>query len=427
MPRNAFYIGLAGFGTVGSGLADVLAMNRAWIKRRTGRDIVIKTVADLDANKKNTVQALGASFTTDAQNLIRDPEVDIVVELIGGTNVARELIKAALKAGKHVVTANKALLAEFGPELFALAAAGDKHLGYEASVAGGIPLVQTFKGSLAGNRTEKVLGILNGTSNFILTEMTVRGMDFTAALKLAQEKGYAEADPTLDIEGVDAAHKLVLLVRLAFGKDFPLSRLTVTGISKVEPMDIHFAREFGYQIKLIAQAGEINGKIEAGVFPALVPETDLLAAVHGSFNAVRLTGNAGPIMLHGYGAGDLPTGSAVLADIMAVARGREPDNTGFVDPDLPPAQVMDPLECEYRHYFRFVVADRPGVMAGIAHAMAGREISIAQAVQKGDESAENVPIVFLTHTAKAGAVKSVLEEINAMDFILAPTVHYRIL
>jgi len=427
VPRNAFYIGLAGFGTVGSGLAKVLAMNRAWVKRRTGRDMVIKTVADLHKDKESSAQAIGASFTTDSRDLIRDPEIDVVVELIGGTNAARDLIKDALLAGKHAVTANKALLAEHGTELFALAAKAGLHLGYEASVAGGIPLVQTFKGSLAGNRTEKVLGILNGTSNFILTEMTVRGMDFKAALKLAQEKGYAEADPTLDVEGVDAAHKLVLLIRLAFGKDFPLSGLTITGISKVEPMDIHFAREFGYRIKLIAQAGEVNGKIEAGVFPALVHETDLLAAVHGSFNAVRLTGNAGPILLHGYGAGDLPTGSAVLADIMAVARGREPDNTGFVDPDLPRAQIMDPLECEYRHYFRFVVADRPGVMAGISAAMAGRGISIAQAVQKGDESAENVPIVFLTHAAPAGAVQAVLKEIDAMDFILAPTVHYRIL
>jgi homoserine dehydrogenase len=420
-------VGIAGFGTVGSGLAGVMQANAEACEKRTGRKVVISAVADRDPAKKPTIEALGAQYVGDAGDLIDRDDVDVVVELIGGTTYAGTLIENALNAGKHVVTANKALLAEKGEPLFKLAAEKDLHLGFEAAVAGGIPIVQTIKETLAGNDLHTILGIMNGTANFVLTMMTEEGMDFDAALKLAQDKGYAEADPTLDIGGGDAGHKIVLLIRLAFGMHYPFEDLSLTGISGVTPLDIAFAEDFGCRIKLIAMGRKVDGKIEAGVFPALVPHSYLLASVTGSFNAVRLEGNGGPVMLYGYGAGDLPTGSAVLADILNIARGCAPNNTGFADYLAPPAAKADPAEIESKHYFRFTVADRPGVMAGISKALGDREISIENAVQKGDPRGGETPIVFFTHEAKAGPVLTAIQEIDEMDFIVAPTVHYRVL
>jgi homoserine dehydrogenase len=420
-------VGLAGFGTVGSGLAEVLRENRDWVASRLGRPVALKAVAERDHAKKPAIEAFGAAFVDDWRKLVDDPAIEVVVELIGGTGVARECIRTALEKGKHVVTANKALLAEHGGELFPLAAKMGLHLGYEASVAGGIPLVQTFKGGLCANRTLKLIGILNGTANFILTEMSLRGMDFADALKMAQDKGFAEADPTLDIEGVDTAHKLVLLIRLAFGKDYPLAKLPVTGITVVTPMDIAFAREFGFGIKLLAQAREVDGRIEAGVYPALVPDHYLLAQVSGSLNAVRLEGNAGPIMLYGHGAGALPTGSAVLADIVHCGRGYAPDNTGFTTDPLPAAEILDLDEAVSLHYLRFMVPDRPGVLRDLGGIMADHDISIAQVIQKGEDAGSGVPIVLLTHEAKAGQVHAAMRQVDAQRLALSRTMHYRIL
>jgi homoserine dehydrogenase len=419
---------LAGAGTVGGGVIELLALNREWIKRRIGRDIEIKAVLELEQNRpKVEKMAPSARFVSDMQAFVQDPEIECVVELIGGTRAAKTLLVSALEAGKHVVTANKALLAEHGQEIFPLAAAKKLHLGFEASVAGGIPLVQTLKETLAANRVQKVMGILNGTANFILTEMSVKGMEFGVALKMAQEKGFAEADPTLDIEGMDAAHKLTLLIQLAFGVYYPYEKLPVTGISVVTPMDICLAREFGYQIKLIGQAQLVNGKIEAGVFPALIPSCDMLASVQGSFNAVMLEGNAGPIMLHGYGAGALPTASAVLADIIAVAVGRDANNTGFVDEKLPDADILDLDAFVSHHYLRLTVPDRPGVLRDVGGIMAKRGISLAQVVQKGDDAGHGAPIVFLTHKASAADVHAAMRDIDASGLPLAKTMHYRIL
>ena len=420
-------VGLAGFGTVGGGLAAVLDMNRDQVLDRTGRDIRITTIAERDEARRADIEALGATMTTDWHTMVDDPDVDVVVELIGGTTVAFELIKAALTAGKHAVTANKALLAEHGHELFPLAAAKGVHLGFEASVAGGIPVVQTLKGGLAGNRIQSLVGILNGTANFILTEMTARGLDFGTALKMAQDKGYAEADPTLDIEGVDAAHKLTLLIQLALGRYYPLEDLPVTGISVVDPMDIAFAHEFGFSVKLIAQARVVEGRIEAGVYPALVPEHYLLAAVQGSFNAIRFDGNAGPVMLYGYGAGDLPTGSAVLADIMTIAKGDTPCNTGFTTPELPRAEILDLDLAQSLHYVRFMVPDQPGVLRDIGGAMADNGISIAQAIQKGENPGRGVAIVLLTHEAKADDIHKAMRQVEAMGLTVARSMHFRIL
>ena len=424
------HLGVAGFGTVGSGLARILDKNGDWIESRIGKRIRIKSVLVRDLEKARPFDpGPDTVFTADPAVLLDDPDIPVVCELMGGITFAREFIRKALLAGKHVVTANKALLAEEGEELFRLA--GDKGLGlyYEASIAGAIPIVQTLKESLAGNKVREILGILNGTANYILSEMTVAGLDFDTALAQAKELGYAEADPTLDIGGFDAAHKLALLVRLAFGRVYPYQELRIEGVSKVEPVDIAFAREFGYRIKLVGQAREVDGKLDAGVFPALVTYTFLLARVGGNYNAVRVDADAaGPIFLHGQGAGDLPTGSAVLADIMALVKDRSrPDNTGFVKEPLPRAEIMDPDLAETRHYFRFTVQDRTGVMAAISQCMADHGVSIAQVVQQEADGENNTPVVFMTHRAPYRAVRETIAEIDAMDFVTKPTVHYRIL
>jgi len=328
-----------------------------------------------------------------------------------------------------VVTANKALLAERGPELFTLAAKKGLGLYYEASCAGAVPIVETLKESLAGNRIKSIIGILNGTANYILSEMSERGLPFQVALAQAQAKGYAEADPTLDIEGMDAAHKLVLLIRLAYGRYLALSRLPVEGITRVTPEDIRFAGEFGYTIKLIGQVREVEGKLAAGVFPMLVHKQFLMANVQGAYNAIRVEGDAaGSIMLHGKGAGDLPTGSAVLADLLALARaGMVPNNTGFLEEPLPEAELLSPDDAVSPHYVHFTVRDQAGVMAAIAKSMGEHGVSIRQAVQKGEPEEDYVPIVFLTHEAPTRAVKAVLADAAAMPFIKPDPVHFRVL
>jgi homoserine dehydrogenase (EC 1.1.1.3) len=427
-------LGLGGFGTVGSGLAKILAKNVDRIEKRLGKRIEIKRVLVRDLDKQRAVDpGPGVTFTDDLDTLVNDPDIDIVVELMGGLDTARELILKAFAAGKHVVTANKHLLAVHGLELFEAASANGVGLMFEASCAGGIPIVQTLKENLAGDEIDKMLGIVNGTANYILSEMTTKGMDFKTALAEAQALGYAEADPTFDIEGFDTAHKLCVLIRMAFGVDYPLDELPIQGITTVTPMDIAFARKFGYRIKLLAHAMVLHGRLEAGVHPALVPHTYLLARVGGNYNAVRLEGNAvGPIMLHGQGAGDLPTGSAVLADIMALSHKLDGscdmiDNTGFRNQPISRAEIVPPGESESKFYFRFTVADRTGVMAAITRSMADHGVSIAQAVQDGEGGASGVPLVIISHETRADAVAAVIAEVDAMDFSVEPCVSFRIL
>lgn len=430
MDKQTINLGLAGFGTVGSGLARIIEENREWIARRIGKSLVIKHILVRDKDKvRPFIPGPEARFTTAAEDLLNDPHTDIVVELMGGTRAARELISRALESGKHVVTANKALLAEEGADLFDLAEKKGRALYYEASVAGGIPIVQTLRDSLAGNRIKSLTGILNGTANYILSEMTTTGEKFSTALEKAKEKGYAEADPTLDIEGIDAGHKLAILIRLAHGQNYPFKSLPVQGISAVSPADIELAKEFGYILKLLAQVREKSGKLQAGVHPVFLPQDHILAKVDGPFNSILLNGNAvGPIMLYGQGAGDLPTGSAVLADILALARDeRNPNNTGFLENPLPEADILDPELTVSGHYFRFTVQDRPGVLSALSGVLGENNISIAQAVQKQDNGEKSVPVVFFTHQALMRDVSRALAEISSFDFINAPTVHYRII
>lgn len=426
--KKRLVLALAGYGTVGTGLAKVIEENRDWIIRRSGREVVIKSILVRDVNKpRNFPVPEGTVLTDDAATLLNDPEVDVLVELMGGIEAPKTLIAQAIRAGKHVVTANKALLAEQGLELFELAEKHGVHLKYEASVCGAIPILDTLKENLAGNRISRLVGILNGTANYILSEMTTNNLDFATALRQAQELGYAEADPTLDIEGFDAAHKLCLLTRLAFGVNYPFEQLPVVGISGVEPDDIEFAREFGYRVKLVGQVQEVDGRIEAGVFPTLVHHTYLIARVGGAYNAVRLEGNAcGPIFLHGQGAGDLATASAVLGDILSVARGAYPNNTGFVQQVPPLADILPPDDAQSRYYFRVIVRDVPGVLRDLAGTLAEQDISIAQAIQK-EKGAAEVPVVFLTHEAAASAVKAAVEEMKAKGLVVREPVYYRIL
>lgn len=425
-------LGLGGFGTVGSGLAKILDMNAERIAKKLGKQVVVKSVLVRDLNKKRAFDLPSDVLFTDDPDAMINSDIDIFVELMGGLDTAKDLMLKAFAAGKHVVTANKHLLAEHGLELFQAASNHGVGLMFEASCAGGIPIVQTLKESVAGDEIQKMLGIMNGTANYILSEMTTKGMDFETALADAQDLGYAEADPTFDIEGFDTAHKLCVLTRMAYGVDYPLSDIPIQGITGVTPMDIEFAREFGYRIKLLAHVMNVDGQLEAGVHPALVPYTYLLARVGGNYNAVRLEGNAvGPLMLHGQGAGDMPTGSAVMADIMNLVRKigdcATMDNTGFGNAPIKKAKILPPEESESKYYFRFTVADKTGVMAAITNAMAEHGVSIAQAVQKGEAGAEGVPLVIISHETKAKAVTSVVNEIDSMDFTVEPCVTFRIL
>jgi Homoserine dehydrogenase len=439
-------LALAGFGTVGSGLLRILADNKEEILSRTGCDIRVRGVLVRDASRPRACPLPeGAYLTTNMEDLLEDPEVDVVVELIGGTDKAGQLVERALKAGKHVVTANKALLAESGNTYFALAQEKGLHLAYEASVCGGIPIVQTLRESLAANRIESLEGILNGTSNYVLSEMTSGGMSFADALGKAQELGYAEADPTLDIGGGDAAHKLALLIRLAWGVEYPFKDLPVRGIENVRAEDIRYAREFGYRIKLLGHArlvGESLGTgagIEAHVAPALVHESLLLAKVGGAFNAVRIEGDAiGSVFLHGKGAGDMPTGSSVAADILAIARKASPNNTGFARPALPcPARVIPQQEAISPYYIRLSVSDAPGVLRNVAGTLADNNISIAQVIQKDSSSqppSEHagsrepcVPLIVMTHEAAAAGVDKALQHLAHSPFVHEPPVYYRVL
>ncbi|HIU16829.1 MAG TPA: homoserine dehydrogenase [Candidatus Avidesulfovibrio excrementigallinarum] len=426
-PLQKVTLGLAGFGTVGGGLVEILQKNKAELEARSGCRFELKTVVVRDPSRIRSVALPeGTRLSTSLADVTDDPDIDIAVELMGGIEPPRSFIHRALENGKHVVTANKALLAEAGEELFKLAERKGVRLLYEASVAGGIPVVQTLKESLAGNSILSVEGILNGTSNYILSEMSSNGKDFASALADAQAKGYAEADPSLDIDGHDTAHKLVLLIRLAFGVDYPYSQMPVQGIRNMNSMDIEFAREFGYRVKLLGRVRRTEDGLAAGVFPVLVRHTYLLARVGGAFNAIRIEGNAvGSLFLHGQGAGALPTGSAVMSDIVAAARGTMPFNTGFAAP-LHTAAIVPPDDAVSPYYVRFMIKDQPGVLHALTGDLAEFGVSIAQAIQKGERD-DGVPLVLMLHAARVQDVQNALNKIAARDFLNAPAIAYRVM
>ncbi len=426
-------IGLIGWGTVGCGMIQTLRDNAEAIENRLGVTLELVKVADLDLDRPRPVSVAKELLTTKVEDVLGNPRIQIVVELMGGLGAAKTFIVQALENGKHVVTANKALIAHHGNELFEIARRNNRTIAFEASVGGGIPIIKSLREGLAGNQIDTIFGILNGTANYILTRMTEGGLTFDAALAEAKEKGYAEADPTLDIEGIDTAHKLAIAGALSFGTPIQLDRVYVEGISRVDPLDIQFGEEFGYQLKLLAIARHQEGRIEMRVHPTFIPRNHILAGVKGAYNAVHIHGNSvGNIMLYGMGAGMLPTGSAIVADLMDLARdmrfqlNERIPSLAFLPDRLREIPIKPISETSTCYYFRFAAVDRPGVLSRISGILGANGISVAAVIQKGREVEGAVPIVMLTHEAIESSVKLALNEIDQLDIVLAPTQSIRI-
>ncbi|MDA8099854.1 MAG: homoserine dehydrogenase [Nitrospiraceae bacterium] len=428
--KKSINVGIIGFGTVGAGTARILIENADIIERRMGLPVRLKTISDLDVKRDRGIKLGSTKLTTDAKEIINDPEIDVVVELIGGYKPAKEFILAAIANKKHVVTANKALLAVHGEEIYAAAEKNGVTVGYEASVAGGIPILKSLKEGLAANRIESIYGIVNGTCNYILTAMTNEGRAFGDVLKEAQAKGYAEADPTFDIEGIDSAHKLSILTMLAFGTPVKFEDVYTEGISKITPIDIEFAKDLGCKIKLLAITKMANGEVEARVHPTMIPESFPIATVDGVFNALFVKGDAvGNTLFYGRGAGDMPTGSAVVADIMDIGRdivsgcvNRMPV-ASFRKRQQLKVRKMDDITSSY--YLRFAAIDKPGVLSKISGVLGKNNISIESVIQKGRQAAEAVPLVMMSHEALERDVRKALAEIDTMDCVGGPTVVIR--
>ena len=434
---DALGVGLIGFGTIGTGVAKVLQRNADAIAARLGFPLRLVRIADLDTTRERGVDLSGIRFDADAEGLIDDPAVAIVVELIGGTGAARTLVLRALERGKPVVTANKALLAVHGKEIFDASRKHGADVAFEASVGGGIPILRALREGLAANRILSVHGIINGTTNYVLTEMEKGGEPFEMVLKRAQELGYAEADPSMDVDGIDAAHKITLLAAMAFGAELSLSEVPVEGIRGLTPLDLEAAATFGYRVKLLGitklRRDEGGERIEVRVHPTMIPADSLLAKVDGAMNAIAVHGDAvGPTLFYGAGAGELPTASAVVGDLIELAREVRRGSVGRVAPlsFLPEALTRRPIvplgELFARCYLRFTAVDRPGVLAHIAGALGAHGISIESVIQKGrghgpDGAEGAVPVVVLTHPAREAAVRQALEVIDALDDVTAPT------
>ena len=421
-------IAIAGLGTVGSGVVELLRRNAALIESDCGRRLEIVAVCARDRNRRRGLDLSAFRWVDDACDLAGDPGVDVVVELIGGEDgVAFKLAKRTLEAGKHFVTANKALLAVHGTELAMAADRAGVHVGYEAAVAGGIPIVKALREGLAANRVTRVYGILNGTSNYILTVMREHDAPFDDVLGEAQRLGYAEADPTLDIGGGDAAHKLAILAALAFRRPVDFCGVHVEGIRQVAPMDIAFAREFGYRIKLLAIAQDGPHGVEQRVHPSMVPESGAIAHIDGVFNAVVVEGDAvGVTTLVGAGAGAGPTASAVVADLADIARGVRHSMFAVPGSELVhrPAVTIDRRHGEY--YVRLMVIDQPGVMADISAILRDEAISVGSLLQRGRDPGETVPVVMTTHEADEASMRRACERIAALQSVTEPPLTIRI-
>jgi homoserine dehydrogenase len=432
-------VGLLGIGTVGGGTFEVLTRNQAEITRRAGRRIEITRVADLDVARARALVGERARVDSDARGLVSDPEIDIVIELIGGYGIARELVMAAIENGKHVVTANKALLAVHGNEIFAAASRKGVMVAFEAAVAGGIPIIKALREGLTANRIDWIAGIINGTTNFILTEMRDKGLTFDAVLGEAQRLGYAEADPTFDIEGVDAGHKITILSSIAFGIPVRFDKAHIEGITKLQSADIKYAEQLGYRIKLlgITRRRMADGKVlgvELRVHPTLIPARRLIANVEGAMNAVWVKGDAvGHTMYYGKGAGSEPTASAVIADLVDVARmlTSDPDNRvphlAFQTESLADLPILPISEVETAYYLRLRVADEPGVLADITRILADAGISIDAVLQREPGEGESqTDIILLTHRTIEKQVDSAIAKIEALSTVLSKAIRIRL-
>jgi homoserine dehydrogenase len=427
-------VGLLGIGTVGGGTWEVLHRNAGEIRRRAGRAIRIARVADMDVKKARRLVAGRAEVVADAWSVVRAPDIDIVIELIGGTGIAKALVLEAIATGKHVVTANKALLAKHGNQIFKAAQKQGVMVAFEASVGGGIPIIKALREGLAANRIEWIAGIINGTSNFILSEMRDKGAAFAAVLAEAQAKGYAEADQTFDIEGVDAAHKLTILSALAFGIPMQFAKAYTEGISTLTQADIGYAEELGYRIKLLGITRRAAKGIELRVHPTLVPARRLIANVEGVMNAILVKGDAvGATMYYGAGAGSLPTASAVVADLVDVTRlitadpGNRVPHLAFQPDQLSATPILPMGEVETPYYLRLRVQDKPGVLARITRLLADSRISIDAMVQKEPGAGEQrVDIVMLTHRAQEKNVDTAIRRIEKLPTVLGRVTRIRL-
>ncbi|MBI4844274.1 MAG: homoserine dehydrogenase [Nitrospirae bacterium] len=429
MGKSSINVGIIGFGTVGTGTARILLNNRSEIERRIGFPVVLKRIADINVRADRGIGLPGGMLVSDVSLLINDPEIDIIVELIGGIHPAKEFILSALKKGKHAVTANKALLATEGSALFEAAKKNNVSIGFEAAVAGGIPIIKVVRESLAGDRIKSVYGIINGTSNYILTKMTDEGVDFGIALKEAQSLGYAEADPAFDIEGIDSAHKIAILASLCYGLPFSFKKIYTQGITAITPADIQFATEFGYKIKLLAIAKQSGKEVEVRVHPTMLPREYLISNVNGVRNAIYLeSDSAGPALYYGSGAGEMPTGNAVVSDIIDIARdirGGSQRITGLGMPQNPGVKMKKMEDVLTSYYLRLSALDKPGVLSKISGILGKHNISIKSMIQKGRDR-KAVPVVMMTHKAREKDMAKALREINRLPSVAKKTVYIRV-
>lgn len=431
---DAVKVGLLGLGTVGGGTATVLLRNADEIQRRVGRAIEISHVAGLGIAEQTIVDPATTKLTEDAFEVVNDPEVSIVIELIGGYTLAKDLVLKAIENGKHVVTANKALIATHGPEIFKAATEKGVSVSYEAAVAGGIPIIKAMREGLAANRIQWIAGIINGTGNFILTEMRDKGRDFDDVLKEAQELGYAEADPTFDVEGIDAAHKLTILASLAFGIELQFDKCYTEGISKITTDDMTYAQELGYSIKHLGITRKTEEGIELRVHPTLIPKKRLIANVDGVMNAVLVQGDAvGPTLYYGAGAGAEPTASAVVADIIDTVRTidapveHKVPMLGFQFGSLSDEPIMNIENIETAYYLRMTAKDKPGVLAEVSDVFAKHNISIEAVSQKEPaQGAENVCLVLLTQVVKESNMNAAIKEVENFDEIIGSVARIRV-
>ena len=429
-------VGIIGFGTVGAGVVEGLLHNRKTMAQRLGVELVLRKLADLDITTDRGVQLDASILTTDAMSVVNDPNVQIVVELIGGTGIAKTLVLAALKAGKAVVTANKKLLAEHGDEIFSTAESQGVDIYFGASVGGSIPIIRVLREGLAGNEIQSIYGILNGTCNYMLTRMEHEGLGFNEVLSAAQQAGYAEANPELDIDGFDTAHKAIILASLAYGFHIPVQKVSVEGIRNVSELDVRYAAEFGYRIKLLAIIKRDGDEIEVGVHPTLVPTTHMLASVDHVFNAAMVRGDlSGDTLYYGRGAGRAPTASTVIGDIGDIARnlmaGKSRYRRGVCVANEGQRHIRLPAEIVSQFYLRLMVLDKAGSLGVMTTVLGKHGVSILAAMQKAplENSTQNgfVPVVILTHPARSAAITAALQEIDAAHVLSEPPVTLRMI
>lgn len=430
---NDINIGLIGAGTVGGGVVKLLSRKISFFREKLGLPLRLRRIADKEQSRFQALPVGDAIVSGDAEDVLRDKDIHVVIELVGGTTFAKYVIETALTRGKHVITANKALVAEHGPALFQAAEASGVSLYFEASVGGGMPTIKTIREALVANEIRSIKTIINGTSNYILTQMASRGLDFAAALGEAQAQGFAEADPTLDVGGGDAGHKVAIMASLVYGGYVPFEKMPIEGITTISAEDVAMAAELGYTLKLlgIIRRGESDEDIDVRVHPAMLHRDHILASVNGVLNAVLLEGDAvGPILLYGRGAGEMPTASAVVSDIVDVARnilsGRPMRISMGYYSHANALQLRSIDSLETRYYLRFSVLDRPGVLASIAGAFGRHGISIASVTQKEAGRADRIPVIFLTHRATEKNLRTAVTEIERLDFVQAKTQVIRI-